>query len=139
MDDDVPRSAEPLPDSVADDADDLRRMIDAGAGTSTELRALAARLREHRSMEEERWRTEVKPALLKSKKAKLSFGDLRDRPDGHGSLGTGLALLGGVLVLLLAATQVSFLWIFLPATGVLACAWWQGRRMVGPTGDDPPG
>jgi len=139
MDDDVPRPAEPVADPVAGDADDVRRMIDAGAASPEELRALAERLRQHRALEDERWRSEVKPALLKSKKVKLSLGDLRDRPDGRGSLGIGLALIGGVLVLLLAATQGSFLWILLPVAGVLGYAWRQGRRPAGAPGEDPPG
>jgi len=138
MADEVPRPAEPVADPGASDADDVRRMIEAGAASPEELRALAARLRERRALEDERWRTEVKPALLKSKKAKVSLGDVRKEPDGRGSLGIGLALLGGVLVLLLAATQGSFLWVLLPAAGVLAYAWWQGRQAEAPA-EEPPG
>ena len=138
MDDEVPRPAGPPPDPVAGGADELRRMIDAGAGSPEELRALAARIREHRALEDERWRSEVRPVLLKSKKRKLSVGDLRDRPDGRSSLGVGLALLSGVLVLLLAATQGSFLVILLPVLGVLGYAWWQGRQAVGAPAEDPP-
>lgn len=165
MDDEVPRSAEaagealpepalppspqgPLADAVATEADQLRDLIDAGAGSPEELRALAARIREHRALEESRWRSDVRPSLLKSKKRRFSLGDLSDRPEqsnSTNSLGLGLALLAGVLVLLLAATQSSFLWILVPVAAVLVYAYRQGKRaesepatVADPPSDDPP-
>lgn len=53
------------------EAAELRRLVDAGAGSPEELRALAARLREHRQREEARWRAEVKPQLVKQGKGRL--------------------------------------------------------------------
>ncbi len=107
-------------------------MIDAGASTPEELRALAARIREHRALEDQQWRSEVKPALLESKKRKIWTGDRPQPADGRSSLRIGVALLAGVLVLLLAAAQGSFLLILLPVVGVLGYAYWNGRQ-------DPPG
>lgn len=145
MDDEGPRPGEradegadppepigrPGDDVVSADAEDLRRMIDAGAGTPEELRALAARIREHRALEESRWRAEVRPALIKSKKRRFVASDVvGNRPEGHGSnsLALGLALLGGVLVLLLIAAKSSILWILVPVIGVLVYAYRQGSR-----------
>lgn len=143
MADEVPRAAEPtdetppaaalpsLPDAVGSDADELRRLIDAGAGSPEELRALAARIREHRALEESRWRRDVRPGLLKSKKRRFTLRDLRDRSEVQrttNGLGLGLALLGVVLVLLLAAIQSSILWILVPVAAVLVYAYRQGKR-----------
>jgi hypothetical protein len=150
-----PEDAEPppglpqLPPQVHSDADELRRLIDAGASSPEELRALAARIREHRELEESLWRQEVKPALLESKKRRFRLADLRDRPGGGGatsdgsSLGVGLFVVGAVLVLLLLATQSSALFVIVPVVGVLAYAYRQGRREVatpprGETPQDPP-
>jgi len=156
MDDEGPRPADgadeaavaPDPggqprDDVSADADELRRLIDAGASSPEELRALAARIREHRALEESRWRAEVRPALLKSKKRRFLVRDLVDEPkEAHGanSLVLGLALLGGVLVLLLVAAQSSVLWILVPVIAVLVYAYRQGsqaRSGTAPTVDPP--
>jgi len=160
MDDEVPRPADsadetppepalpPSPqgapvDPVAVEADRLRDVIDAGAGTPEELRALAARIREHRALEESRWRSDVRPSLLKSKKRRFTLSDLTDRPEkssATNSLGLGLALLAGVFVLLLAATQSSFLWILVPVAAVLIYAYREGKRAESEpaTPADPP-
>lgn len=78
---DQPRGVEPAspppagPGGVADplaaEAAELRRLVDAGAGSPEELRALAARLRQHRQREEARWRAEVKPQLRQQGKGRL--------------------------------------------------------------------
>jgi hypothetical protein len=137
-----------LPPQVHSDADELRRLIDAGAGSPEELRALAARIREHRELEESLWRQEVKPALLESKKRRLRLSDLRDRPAGGvasdgSSLGVGLFVIAAVLVLLVVATQASALFVLVPVVGVLVFAYRQGRREVaapgkGGTTEEPP-
>jgi hypothetical protein len=133
-----------LPPQVHSDADELRRLIDAGASSPEELRALAARIREHRELEESLWRQEVKPALLESKKRRLRLADLRDRSEGGvtsdgSSLGVGLFIIGAVLVLLLLATQSSALFVIVPVVGVLAYAYRQGRREVAtPPGRETP-
>lgn len=58
-------------DPLAAEAAELRRLVDAGAGTPEELRALAARLRDHRQREEAAWRSAVKPHLVKSGRGRL--------------------------------------------------------------------
>ena len=155
MDDEVPGPVEPaddpapvpeiptLPPEVESGADELRQLIDAGASSPEELRALAARIREQKALEESLWRSEVRPTLLKSKKRRLSIGDLVDRPEeprSGTSLGMAAVLAGVALVLLLIATQTSFLLILLPVLGVVVYAFVQGRQ--GPTDDlataDPP-
>lgn len=163
MDDEAPRPAEaadddppaptlpsspqgPLAEAVTSDADELRRLIDAGASSPEELRALAARIREHRALEQSLWRSDVRPSLLKSKKRRFNLRDLRDEPkpsNRSGNVKVGLALLAGVLVLLLAATQSSALWILVPVAAVLVYAYrlgTQARADVGaePSSGDPP-
>lgn len=78
---DQPGAPEPIPseaagpgadtDPLAAEAAELRRLVEAGASSPEELRALAARLREHRQREEARWRAEVKPKLVKQGKGRL--------------------------------------------------------------------
>ncbi|MGK2948657.1 MAG: hypothetical protein ACSLFP_08795, partial [Acidimicrobiales bacterium] len=107
-----------------------------------------AQMREVRQREEQLWRQEVRPALVKARKGRLRASDLRDRPaasptPGARSLGLGLAILGAVLVVLLLATQSSVLWVLLPAVGVLVYAWRLGRQGDGadpgpPSAPDPP-
>lgn len=157
MDEEVPRPADaadhdppaptvppppqgPLAEAVENDADELRRLIDAGASSPEELRALAARIREHRELEQSLWRSDVRPGLLKSKKRRFNLRDLRDDPDPSqrsGNVKVGLALLGGVLVLLLAATQSSVLWLLLPVAAVLVYAYRLGTQARSEVGADP--
>jgi hypothetical protein len=128
-----PIDPDPYPDPVAEDAAELRRLIDAGAGSPEELRALAERIKEHRALEESRWRSEVKPSLMASKK----WRNRAPRPDrdeddptvsGLRNLKIGAGLLVGVLVLVLLATQSSPLWILVPVIGVLVYAYVTGRQ-----------
>lgn len=137
----------PAADALAAERAALRERIDAGAGTPEELRALAAQMREVRQREEQLWRQEVRPALVKARKGRLRASDLRDTPTGSPkpgarSLGLGLAILGAVLVVLLLATQSSVLWVLLPAVGVLVYAWRLGRQGdaadPGPPSAPPP-
>jgi hypothetical protein len=136
----------PEADALAAERAALRERIDAGAATPEELRALAAQMREVRAREEQLWRQEVRPALVKARKGRMRLGDLRDGPPGATgpanpagrSLGLGLAILGAVVVVVLLATQSSALWVLLPLVGVLVYAWRQGR--AGTTaGERPPG
>ena len=136
------------PDDIDDplhrDADELRRLIDAGAGTSEELRALAERIREHKALEQARWRSDVKPELLASKKWRNRIRNDDDPADDSNgaeevrrNLKIGAALLGGALLLFLLATQSGVLFVLLPVLGVVVYAYRQGRREG--AGDDPLG
>jgi len=127
----------PLPPELSTKEQELRRLVEAGAGTPEELRALAAKLEEKRSYEESLWRRDVRPALIKAKKRRFSLVDLRDEvTESRGSLGLAIVLMVGVLVLLLIATQTSFIWLLIPVVGVLVYAWTQGRAAAAPA--EPP-
>lgn len=121
---------------------ELRQAIDAGAGSPEELRALAARIREHKAQEESRWRAEVRPVLMESKKGAFRLGELRRRPareersDGTG-WGIGVAIGLVMVALVLLATQTSLLLILVPALGVLVYAYVQGRQAQSPPPDPP--
>ena len=151
MDDDGPRPSGDdavAPDAIDDplrrDADELRRLIDAGAGTPEELRALAERIREHKALEQARWRSDVKPELLASKKWRNRIRNNDDPADDSNgaeevrrNLKIGAALLGGALLLFLLATQSGVLFVLLPVLVVVVYAYRQGRREG--AGGDPQG
>jgi hypothetical protein len=131
-----------LPSEISAKEEELRRLVEAGAASPEELRALAAKLEEKRTYEASLWQREVRPALLQSKKRRLSLLDLRrdgERPrrEGSSSLLLAALLLAGVLLLLVIATQTSFLWLLVAVVGVLVYAWVQGRRH-GIGNDAPP-
>ena len=130
-----------LPSEISAKEQELRRLVDAGAASPEELRALAAKLEEKRTYEESLWQREVRPALLQSKKRRLSLLDLRRdgerRRKESSSLLLAALLLAGVLLLLLIATQTSFLWLLVAVVGVLVYAWVQGRRQ-GDGNEAPP-
>jgi len=119
----------------------VRRLIDAGASSPEELRALAAKLQERRTYEDEVWRREVRPALMQSKKRGSKIVTSKPPRPGHDAsramLGAGALLLGGTLVLILIASQTSVVWLVVPVVGVLVYAWVLGRR-VGTAGAPTP-
>lgn len=129
-----------LDDPLERDAQELRQMIDAGASTPEEIRALAERIRVHKALEESRWRSEVKPELLASKKwryrraAGESLDDLDQDREARRNLKVGATLLGAALLLVLLATQAGAAFVLVPLFGVLGYAWWQGRD---PSARDP--
>ncbi|MGE3618999.1 MAG: hypothetical protein AB7L84_00935 [Acidimicrobiia bacterium] len=55
----------PRPEHAELDAEaaEIRRLVEAGAGSPEELRALAERLRAHREREQQLWRRDVRPTL----------------------------------------------------------------------------
>lgn len=128
----LPPGAPDGPDAqaLAMEAEEIRRLVEAGAGSPEAIRELAARLREHREREEALWRAEIKPALRKEGKGRLRGHD-RPAPTPRqtstsNSLTLGLVLLGLVLVVLLAAS--TSVWVLvLPVVALLAWAWKQGR------------
>ena len=71
----------PEAEALAAEAADIRRLVDAGAGSPEELRALAERLRAHRAREDALWRAQVKPTL-KPKRASIGTPRLA-APDDH--------------------------------------------------------
>jgi hypothetical protein len=130
----------PEAQALAEQAAEIRRMVEEGAGSPEALRELAARLREHRAREEELWRTAVKPVLVQQGKGRLR-GHAKpvreDKPAGHAdSQASQMAWLGGgmlamIAVVLLAANTT--VWVLVaPVVALLAWAWHQGR-------DVPPG
>ena len=125
----------PLPPELSAREQELRALIDAGAASPEELRALAAKLKEQRTYEETLWQREVKPALMQAKKKKPSIVDLRrDGVEGESSIALGIGLLVAALLLVLIATQTSFLVLLVGAAGVLVYAWVHGRQPA----DEPP-
>ncbi len=136
----------PLPPEVHEGTEEVRRLVDAGAASPEELRALAAKLRERRETEAALWRQEVKPALIKSKKWRSrnreAVGETTPPEERAASnLRIGLAILGGVLILILAASQGSFLIVLLPVVVVLVVAYRQGTQADAATDDaaeNPP-
>jgi hypothetical protein len=132
----TPEPEAPEARALAAEAQEIRRLIDAGAGSPEELRQLAERLRVHREREDAMWRAEVKPALVKSRKGTFSLGHLRsDKPapptpaqPHRSSLVAGLGLLGMVVVVVLLASASSILWLVVPVAAVLAYAWWHGTQ-----------
>ena len=122
-----------LPEELADGEAEVRRLVDAGAGSPEELRALAARLREQRAREEEAWRRDVRPALMRSKKARHALAGVpsaeRERRTVGGiPVGSVLLALGAIVVLLLIASVTTPLVLVLPVVGVLVYAYQQGRE-----------
>lgn len=132
---DPPASADgipTLPPEISTKEQELRQLVDAGAASPEEIRALAAKLEEKRSYEESLWQREVRPALMQSKKRRFSLVDLRRKPDRDDDRTSSFVLAGlllaGVLVLLFIATKTSFLWLLVAVLGVLVYAWVQGRN-----------
>jgi hypothetical protein len=120
--------------ALAEEAAEIRRLVEEGAGSPEAIRALAARLREHRAREEELWRTAVKPALVKEGKGRLRGHAKPPSPEPlttpqdktTQSLWLGGILLALVLVVVVAAN--TSVWVLLlPVLALLAWAWHQGR------------
>lgn len=119
--------------SLAMEAEEIRRLVEAGADSPEALRELAARLREHRAREEAMWRAEVKPALVKEGKGRLRGytprpPPLDEGPDGSRSSAAWLWSLLAALVVVVALAATTTIWVVvLPVVGILVWAWKQGR------------
>lgn len=119
---------------LADEAAEIRRMVDAGAGSPEAIRELAERLREHRAREEALWRTQVKPTLKREGRGRFrghrkSGGPAREgdrQPAGSQSMTIGIAVLLLVALVIVAASTTAWL-LVLPLVALLAYAWYQGR------------
>jgi hypothetical protein len=123
---------DPVARALADEAAEIRRMVEAGAGSPEAIRALAERLREHRAREEALWRAEVKPALVKQGRGRLrgTGPDASARSPEHArswqALWLGMGLLALVAVVVVAASTSVWL-LLLPVAALLVWAWTQGR------------
>lgn len=124
----------PEAQALALEAEEIRRLVDAGAGSPEALRELAARLREHRAREEALWRAEIKPALVKEHKGRLR-GHRKQAPNKQeastsNALAFGLLLLGLVLLVVIAANTSAWL-LVVPVVALVVWAWKQGRDSMG--------
>lgn len=120
--------------ALALEAEEIRRLVEAGAGSPEAIRELAARLREHRAREEALWRAQVKPALVKEGKGRLRGHRAPEKtPEERttsNSLWLGAILLGLVVVVVVAANTTVWL-LVLPLVALVAWAWHQGRDSTG--------
>ena len=119
-----------LPAELTEKEQEVRRLVDAGASSPEELRALAAKLQEQRTYEEELWRREVRPALMQSKKRRAKVvSPSEGRRDDHDTLRLAALLVGATAGLLVIAMLTSVVWLLVPLVGVLVYAWLHGRRV----------
>lgn len=116
------------------EAAEIRRMVEAGAGSPEAIRELAARLREHRAREESLWRSEVKPSLVREGRGRFRGHNKpaseRADPASSQALGLGLGLLALVALVIVAANTSAWL-LILPVVGIFVYAWSQGRDSTG--------
>jgi hypothetical protein len=105
--------------ALAAEREETRRLVEAGAGTPEELRALAERLREQRAREEDLWRAAVKPALKRSRS---------DATQAKRALAVGGALIACVALVLLATATGNAGLVLLPLVAVVVAAYVVGKR-----------
>ena len=126
--------------ALADEAAEIRRLVDAGAGSPEAIRELAARLRASTAPGEEAlWRAEIKPALVKEGKGRFrghgkpatERREPRDAPSQN--LWLGLGLLALVLVVIVAANSHG---LGAAATGAGSCSSGRGIRGATTSGAD---
>ena len=134
---------DPVELAVAAERDEVRRMIDAGASSPEELRALAERMRQQRELEATVWSAEVKPALRKARKAKFTVGALRkDQPLDKDPEATrflvGAGLLAFVVLVLFAIFDAPFIVVLVPLIAFLGYAYALGRAPDEAAAADPP-
>lgn len=120
--------------ALAMEAEEIRRLVEAGAGSPDAVRELAVRLREHRAREEALWRAEVKPTLVREGKGRLRGhgrpAPVKQQASPANSLWLGLVLLALVLVVVVAANTTVWL-LILPVVALIGWAWHQGRDSTG--------
>jgi hypothetical protein len=105
--------------ALAAEREETRRLVEAGARTPDELRALAERLRAQRAREEDLWRAAVKPALKRSRS---------DAAQAKRALAVGGALIGCVALVLLATATGNAGLVLLPLVAVVVAAYVVGKR-----------
>lgn len=126
---------------LATEAEEIRRLVDAGADSPEALRDLAARLREHRQREDSIWRAEVKPGLVKENKGRLRGHRTTSRvesADGKVSrAGVHGVLLIALLVIVVVAASTTVWVLIILVLGLLGFAWKQGRDATRARNTDP--
>ena len=137
---------DPLREALAEVPDEVRRLVDAGASSPEDLRVLAAAIREQREREATVWAKEVKPGLVKARKASFNLSNLRSGAiESDGSQRRFLLVAGGVALVALAlllVAQLSLLVLVIPVVALLGYAWWLGMHPpvepAEPDADDAP-
>lgn len=116
---------------LATEAEEIRRLVDAGTDSPEALRDLAARLREHRAREDSLWRAEVKPALVKENKGRLRGFRTATPPvlaePKTSNAPAYAAMLVGMLIIVVVAANTTVWVLLIPLLGLLGFAWKQGR------------
>jgi hypothetical protein len=131
-------AAVPLPppellrDALADDQDEVLRLVDQGASSPEDLRVIAERMRERREREDAIWAAQVKPGLIQARKGRLRLSDLRRETamehDDRSQRSFLLAVAGAALVALvvLSALKLSIVVLAIPVIAFLGYAFWLG-------------
>ena len=121
-----------LRDALAEENEEVRRLVDAGASSPEDIRALAALMREQREREASVWARDVKPGLIKARKASLHLGDLRRQGEDRDSSQSPFLLVVGVVALvvlaLLFAMELSLVVVLIPVMAFFGYAWWLGTH-----------
>lgn len=127
--------------ALATEAEEIRRLVDAGADSPEALRDLAARLREHRQREDSIWRAEVKPGLVKENKGRLRghrtaphVGPVDPKVSHAATYGV---LLVALLVIVGIAANTTVWVLLIPLLALLGLAWKQGREATRASDTDP--
>lgn len=137
---------DPLRDALAEGPDEVRRLVEAGASSPEDLRVLAAAIREQREREAMVWAREVKPGLVKARKASFNLSNLRSGAvERDSSQRMFLLVAGGVALVALAlllVAQLSLVVLVVPVVALLGYAWWLGTHPPvepgEPDADDAP-
>ena len=121
-----------LKDALASDEEEIRQQIASGAGTTEEIRALAERLRAHRKSESVVWASEVKPQLIKARKARFRRSTLATELEVNASSQRNVGLIVVVMVLLLVGAvsnlDLSIMFLLVPLLAFIGYAGWIGSR-----------
>lgn len=130
-----------LREALAADQDEVLRLVDQGASSPEDLRALAERMRERREREDAVWAKQVKPGLVQARKGRLRITDLRrESPLGEddGSQRSFLLVVVAVALaalVVLAALELPVIVLAIPVVAFLGYAFWLGLQ---PPADDLP-
>lgn len=129
-----------LRDALADEQDEVLRLVDQGASSPEDLRLIAERMRERREREDAVWAAQVKPGLIKARKGRLRLSDLRRESaiEDDGSQRSFLLVVAGaaiVALVVLSALKLSLVVLAIPVIAFLGYAFWLGLQ---PPAEDAP-